>query len=181
MHFRTTLKHSHACADGPVMDQVKCRVQLQHCSTISWARRLERLTIELVPNSPVGVFPFLFRPPDGPAAVDNIDTPPAISWPSLLRSDIAVWLSYQELTPLAHSRRPLALRMPHVDRGVCVTNFLLSFYATPPIPTPSVFPPPSVPQLYADSVLSLAIRRQPLASCPASLTSSLVVCPVVSP
>ena len=84
MHCRPALRDLHARAEGPVVEQVECRVQLQHRSTISWARQLERLTVELVPNSPVGVSPLLFCPPDGLAAVDNSDTPPAIAQPSLL-------------------------------------------------------------------------------------------------
>ena len=47
---RPALRHSHALAYGPVVEQVECRVQLQHGSTISRARRLDRLTVELVPN-----------------------------------------------------------------------------------------------------------------------------------
>ena len=97
-------------------------MKLQHRSTISWAYRLERLTVELVPKFPVGVSPFLFHPPDGPAAVDNLDTPPDLARPSLLRSEIAAGILHREPTPLAHIRRPLARRRPHLHRGeyVCV-------------------------------------------------------------
>ena len=69
---------------------------------------------------PVGVSPFRFCPPDGLAAVANRDTPPDIARPSLLQSEIAAGLSYRELTPLAHIRRPLAVQRPHLHRGVCV-------------------------------------------------------------
>ena len=62
---------------------------------------IERLTIEPVPNSPVGVSPFLFCPPVGLAAVKYLDIPPAIAQPSLLRSEISAGLLHQELTPLA--------------------------------------------------------------------------------
>ena len=89
---------------------------------------------------PVGVSPFLFCPPDGPAAVANCDTLPAIAWPYLLQSVITAGLLYQELTPLAHSRCPLARRRPHLNRGVrvcvcvyvcvCVTYILSSLCAT---------------------------------------------------
>ena len=85
MHFQPALRHSHARADGPMVEQVECWVQLQHHSTISWARLLELLTIKPVPNSPVGVSSFLFLPPDGLAAVEYLDTPPAIDWPYLLQ------------------------------------------------------------------------------------------------
>ena len=67
-----------------MVEQVEFQVQLQHRLTIFWASRLERLTVELVPNSPVGVSPLLFLPPDGLAAVNNLDTPQAIARPSLL-------------------------------------------------------------------------------------------------
>ena len=103
-----------------MVEQVECRVQLQHRSTISWARRLGQLTVETIPKPPVGVSPFLFCPPDGPAAVEYIDTPPAIARLSLLRLEIAAGLSHQDITPLAHSRHPLARRRPHLQRGVCV-------------------------------------------------------------
>ena len=91
-----------------MVKQVECQVQLQHRSTISQALLLEQITVELVPKSPVEVSPFLFCPPDGPAAVEYLDTPPAIARPSLLRSQIAEGLSHRELTLLACSRRPLA-------------------------------------------------------------------------
>ena len=95
-------------------------MQLQHCLTIYWARRLVQLTLENIANSPVGVSPFLFRPPNGLAAVADRDTPSAIARQSLLRSEIAVGLSHRDLTLLAHSRRPLEHRRPHLHRGVYV-------------------------------------------------------------
>ena len=52
-----------------MVDQVEFQVKLQHRLNIYRARLLERLTVELVPYSPVGVSPFLFRPLDGPATV----------------------------------------------------------------------------------------------------------------
>ena len=160
MHCRPTLRHLHAQADGPVVEQVGCWVQLQHRSTISRARLIEQLTVELAPNSPVGVSPFLFCPLVGPAAVNNLDTPPAIARPYLLLSEIAAGLLHRQLTPLAHSHGPLARRRPRLHRGVCVTYLLSSLYATTPILTSSVFPLPSVPSytttprfplLYADN------------------------------
>ena len=70
MHCRSALRHLHARADGPMVEQVECQVQLQHRSTISRAHLLERIIVEPVPKSPVGVSPFLFRPPNplGPLA-----------------------------------------------------------------------------------------------------------------
>ena len=50
MHCLSALRNSHACADGPVVEQVKYRVQLQHHSTISWACWLGQITVELVPK-----------------------------------------------------------------------------------------------------------------------------------
>ena len=120
MHCLPVFWHLHARADGPVVEQVECRVQLQHRSTISRDRWLGGLTLELVTNPPVGVSPLLFRPPDGPAAVANRDTPPAIARPSLLRSEIATGILHRELTPITHNRRTLARRRPHLHRGVCV-------------------------------------------------------------
>ena len=143
MHCLPALRHLHDRADGPVVEQIKCRVQLQHLSTISRAHRLERLTVELVPNSPVG----------GLDAVDNLNTPPAIAWRSLIRSDIIAGLLHQDLTPLAHSRHPLALRRPHLHRGVCVcvcvcNKILVVFYATP-LYLRSRIPPSFCTRLYA--------------------------------
>ena len=103
-------------------------VQLQHCLTISRDRWLGRITVENIP--PVGVSPFFFRPPDGPAAVANRNTPPAIARPSLLQSEIAAGLLHQELTPLAHSRHPLVRRRPHLHRGVCVCVCVIYVYST---------------------------------------------------
>ena len=103
-----------------MVKQVECQVQLQHRSTISLARLLERLTVEPEPNSPVEVSPFLFRPPCGPSDVEYLDTPPSIARPYLLRSEIAAGLLHRELTPIAHSRCPLACISPHLHRGVCL-------------------------------------------------------------
>ena len=143
------------------MEQVKCRVQLQHLSTISWDRRLERLIVELVPNSHVGVSPFLFCPPDSPAAVEYLYMPPAIAQLYLLRSEMAAGLSHRELTPLAHIRRPLARQRPHFHRGVCVcvcvtyvllTFNILHFISNPdflrlsvPVCIPAILQPRSLP------------------------------------
>ena len=95
-------------------------MQLQHRSTVYRACRLGRLTLETIPTPPVGVSPLLFRPPDGPAAIDYRDTPPAIAQPSLLRLEIAAGILHRELTPLAHSRRSLARRRPQLYCGVCI-------------------------------------------------------------
>ena len=120
MHCHPALRHLHDRADGPNAEQIECQVQLHHRLTIARARRLDRLTVELLPNSPVGVSPLLFRPPDGPAAVNNLDTPPDIAQPSMLRSEIAAGISHWEITPPAHSCSPLELRRPHVHCVVYV-------------------------------------------------------------
>ena len=52
VHCHPVFLHLHALADGPVVDQVECRVQLQHRSNISRARLLGRLNVETVPNPP---------------------------------------------------------------------------------------------------------------------------------
>ena len=71
VHCWPALRHSHALADGPVVEQVECRVQLQHLLNSSHTRLLVgRLTVEPIPNPSVGVSPFLFCPPNGPAAFD---------------------------------------------------------------------------------------------------------------
>ena len=85
VHCQPELRNSHVQTDGPAVEQVECRVQLQHCSTSSRTRLLVgRLTIEPVLNPSVGVSSFRFCPPDGPAAVNYLDTPPSIARPSLL-------------------------------------------------------------------------------------------------
>ena len=62
VHCRLALRHSHTRADWPVVEQVKCRVQLHHRSIRSQTRLLWRLTVELIPNYPIGVSPFRFFP-----------------------------------------------------------------------------------------------------------------------
>ena len=70
VHCRPELRHSHAQEDGPVVEQVEFRVQLQHHSTSSRAHLLVvRLYVEPIPNPSVGVSPLLFCPADGLAAV----------------------------------------------------------------------------------------------------------------
>ena len=103
-----------------MVEQVECRVQLQHLSTSSQTRLLEQLTVEPILNILIGVYPFLFCPPDGPAAIKYIDTPPDIARPYPLQLEIVAGLSHQELTPLAHTRRPLARWRPHLHRVACV-------------------------------------------------------------
>ena len=62
--------HLHALVDRPMVEQVKFRVQIQHRLTGLQTRLTdERLTVELIPNNPVGVSPFHFRLPDDLAAV----------------------------------------------------------------------------------------------------------------
>ena len=89
---------------------------------------------------PVGVFPFRFCLLDEPATGGLPDTPQAVARPSLLRSEIALGLSHQHLTPIAHSHHTLALRRPHrhysvVCVFVCVTYVLstLNLFHTIPI------------------------------------------------
>ena len=53
VHFRPAFWHSHALADRSVAEQVKFWVQLQHRSTGSRNRLLDRqLTIEHIPTPP---------------------------------------------------------------------------------------------------------------------------------
>ena len=122
MHCRPALRNLHAQADGPVAEQVECQVQLQHCSTSLWTCLLDgRLTVEYIPNPPVGVSPFRFHPPDEPTAVKSPDTPLSIDWLSLIQSEIVAGLSYWKLTPLVHSCRPLACRRPYLHYTIlCV-------------------------------------------------------------
>ena len=51
MNYRPALRHSHALVEGPVVEQVKCQVQLQH-SLIGLQTCLldERLTVEHILN-----------------------------------------------------------------------------------------------------------------------------------
>ena len=94
-HQANQITLSSGISDRAKIEQVECRVKLQHRSTISWARLIGRLTVEPVPNSPVGLSPFLFFPPHIPAAVEYLDTPPAIARPSLLRSEIVAGLLHR--------------------------------------------------------------------------------------
>ena len=124
------------------------------------------------------ISPFLFCTPDGPTAVNDLDMPPAIARPSLLRSDIAAGLLHRELTPFAHSRRFLACRRPQLHCGLCVCVCvcvcvcgckirLINCLSTPlylrsqlpssshPRLYPSYTPTPVSPLLYSDNRLSL--------------------------
>ena len=119
-------------------------------------------------------FSLPFCPPDGPAAVKYLDTPPSIARPSLLRLKVAAGILHWELTPLVRSHHPLACWRPHLHRGVClcvwvcvcVCNIIIIvFYATPPylqsrLPpsslsrlSPSYTPTPRYPLLYANNHL----------------------------
>ena len=114
MYCRPAFQHLHSLANGPLVEQVECRVQLQHRSTVSQTRLLDGgLTVEHIPNSSVRVSSFRFCPPDEPAAVKQPDTLSAIARPSLLRSEVSAGTYRWDLTLLAHSRRPLARRRPH--------------------------------------------------------------------
>ena len=65
VHCRPALRNSHTRADGPVVEQVECRVQLQHHLTGLRTCLLDgRLTIEPIPTPLVGVYAFLFFSPD---------------------------------------------------------------------------------------------------------------------
>ena len=68
---------------------------------------------------PVGVSPFLFSPPDGLAAVTNLDMPPDIARPSLLQSEITEGLLHQELTPFSQSLHPLTRLRRVKGRRLC--------------------------------------------------------------
>ena len=79
MHCLPTFLHSHASADGPMVEQVECQVQLQHCSTVSRDHRLRLLTIETLPN-PRRSFSLFFalpmaQPPSPIATLPHFHTP----------------------------------------------------------------------------------------------------------
>ena len=70
MQYRPVLQNLHALTDRPVLEQVKYRVQLQHRLTSLRTRLTDgRLTVETIPNPPIGVSPFRFRSPDEPAVI----------------------------------------------------------------------------------------------------------------
>ena len=108
---------------------------------------------------PVGFSPFLFRPSDGPNAVADNDMPPAIARTYLLRSMITAGISHIGSSHRSHTTAVPLRAGGHTHTVVCVTNFLSSFYSTPPILNSSVFPLLSVPHLYANSDLSFAIHQ----------------------
>ena len=63
MHCRPALRYLHAQADGPVLEHVECHVQLQHHLIGLQTHLLDgQLTIEYIPNLPIGVSP-LHSPP----------------------------------------------------------------------------------------------------------------------
>ena len=56
---------------------------------------------------------------------------PAIARPSLFRSETAERISHWELTPLKHSRHPLARQIPHRHYTmVCVCVYVTYVYLT---------------------------------------------------
>ena len=78
-------------------------------------------------NPAIGASLLLFRPPDDPAFFIYPDTSPAIARTSLLQLEIAAGISHQELTPISHSRHPLARRKPHCHYTmVCVIYVYLT-------------------------------------------------------
>ena len=85
-----------------MVEQVECRVQLQHRLTSSRTHLLGQITVEPIPNSPVGVFPLLFRPPDGPAAVQYLETPTDIDRTYLLGLEIAAGSALGDHTSRTH-------------------------------------------------------------------------------
>ena len=70
MHCPLALCNLHSLLDRPEVEQVQCLVQLHHHETCSWARQMdEQLTVEIVLNPPVGVYIFLFCPPNEPILI----------------------------------------------------------------------------------------------------------------
>ena len=151
----------HAQVDGLVVEQFEFRVQLQHRPTSSWTHLVGRLTVEPIPNSPVGVSPFLFCPTDGLAAVEYLDTSPAIAQPSTTRTHLLSLGTPKETLTFWYVCVCVCMCM---CMCVCVCNILLIvFYGTPPylqsrIPpsslshlSPSYKPNPMTPLLYANN------------------------------
>ena len=118
--------------------------------------------------------------------------PPAIARTYLLRSDIEAALYHQDITPLAHSRRPLARRRPHhhynvVCVCVCVCVCVIYVYSTLnifhtiPVVEYLRLPDPLLSQLYAHSDVSLDLRQQLSITLYKSLTSSTPAFPLKIP
>ena len=63
------LRLLHARIERPVENQVKCQVQIQHHPTCLRARLKIRLTVKTLLLPPLGVYPFIFLPPDVPDSV----------------------------------------------------------------------------------------------------------------
>ena len=98
--------------DGPSVEQVECQVQLQHRSTWQGACPAD-LPVELVLETPVGLLPFMFLPPDGWADVLDNNTLPAISQASQVRLEIRDPNLHWESTPAVPTHVPLLATLPH--------------------------------------------------------------------
>ena len=85
VHLCPTLKQVHTLSYSTIVDQVESQLQSQHCPTSLQARLVESPTVEPILLSPVGVFLFLFGPPNGQATVEHVKASPSISRTSHVR------------------------------------------------------------------------------------------------
>ena len=104
-----SLQQVYTLSESTMVEKFEFQVQLQHCQTCFRDRLTGVLAITTLPQSPVGGFPFLFSPPYVLAAVDHYGTPPTISCPSRVQSDIGDQYLHQEILPAAHKRRHKAI------------------------------------------------------------------------
>ena len=123
VHWHQEFRKLKAQADGLSVEQVDFQVQLQHRS--SWQRSCpDKLTVGCILESPVGVLPFLFPPPNGLAAVldDNILPSKAQAFRVCVKNQNMDM--HRESKPVAYHRQPKAILRPHrhyITRGdVCV-------------------------------------------------------------
>ena len=71
MQYRPAFQNIHTLSDIPLVDQVEYLVQLHHRLACCKDRRKDgQITVELLPPPPAEVSPFLFRPPNEPAAAE---------------------------------------------------------------------------------------------------------------
>ena len=78
MYWNQAFRQLQAWLDGRSIEQVECRVQLQHRST--WQRACPSyLPVETLLEPPIGVLPFRFPLPDGWAAILDDAALPAIA------------------------------------------------------------------------------------------------------
>ena len=119
VHWRRDFRQSQARLERPIVKQVDFRVQLHHRST--WQRAcLADLPVETVIETPIGVLPLIFLPPNVWAAVLDCDALLAIYQASWCISENGDQNLHRESTPGFPTHVPYPSTPPHHRSRGCV-------------------------------------------------------------